>query len=99
MNGFCKDGMTVLSATAAAPFLGDLSRPAGPPSLASSCVFLAQLDARLETTDKIGLPFSYANEIYSHEDLRLPLTFEVTTRVGRKTHCCGLGDNLGCKNG
>ncbi|CAE7941054.1 msrA1 [Symbiodinium sp. KB8] len=67
VNGFCKDGMTVLSATAAAPFLGDLSR--------------------LETTDKIGLPFSYANEIYSHEDLRLPLTFEVTTRVGRKTHC------------
>ncbi|CAE7795091.1 msrA1 [Symbiodinium sp. CCMP2456] len=67
VNGFCKDGMTVLSATAAAPFLGDLSR--------------------LETTDKICLPFSYANEIYSHEDLRLPLTFEVTTRVGRKTHC------------
>ena len=26
VNGFCKDGMTVLSATAAAPFLGDLSR-------------------------------------------------------------------------
>ena len=51
-----------------------------------------QLNARLETTDKIGLPFSYANEIYSHEDLRLPLTFEVTTRVGRKTHCCGLGE-------
>ncbi|CAJ1401680.1 unnamed protein product [Effrenium voratum] len=70
-NGFCKEGMTALSAEAAAPFLGDL--------------------ARLEATDKIGLPFSYANEIYSRaergQDLQLPLTFEVTTRLGRKTSC------------
>ncbi|CAE7774967.1 ufd1 [Symbiodinium pilosum] len=48
--------------------------------------FLGDL-SRLEATDKIGLPFSYANEIYSREDLRLPLIFEVTTRLGRKTHC------------
>ena len=41
VNGFCKDGMTVLSATAAAPFLGDLSRPARLPSLASSCIVAA----------------------------------------------------------
>ncbi|CAK9050680.1 Ubiquitin fusion degradation protein 1 homolog [Durusdinium trenchii] len=70
-NDFCKEGMTVLSAAAAAPFLGDLSR--------------------LEATDKIGLPFSYANEIYERAEqgleLHLPLTFEVTSRLGRKTHC------------
>eukprot|EP00435_Cladocopium_sp_Y103_P044992 s1936_g12.t2 len=70
-NGFCQDGMTVLSAEAAVPFLGDLSR--------------------LEATDKIALPFSYANQIYQRaergQELQLPLTFEVTTKLGRKTHC------------
>lgn len=70
-NGFCQEGMTVLSAEAAVPFLGDLSR--------------------LEATDKIALPFSYANQIYQRaergQELQLPLTFEVTTKLGRKTHC------------
>ena len=70
VNDFCQE-MTVLSATAARPFLGDLDR--------------------LEATDKIALPFSYANQIYQRaergQELSLPLTFEVTTRLGRKTHC------------
>eukprot|EP00439_Symbiodinium_sp_Y106_P064092 s3378_g10.t1 len=74
VNGFCKDGMTACPLAFACFEL-------------HCCSMCGQLNARLETTDKIGLPFSYANEIYSHEDLRLPLTFEVTTRVGRKTHC------------
>lgn len=51
----------------------------------------AWLHGRLEATDKIGLPFSYANEIYERAEqgleLHLPLTFEVTSRLGRKTHC------------
>lgn len=47
--------------------------------------------SRMEATDKIGLPFCYANEIYSRAqqgaDLELPLIFEVKTLFGRKTHC------------
>jgi len=71
VNGFCKDGMTVLSPAEAKTFLGDL--------------------ARMEATDKIGLPFGCADEIYSRAEkggtLELPLIFEVKTLLGRKTHC------------
>lgn len=46
---------------------------------------------RLEATDKIGLPFKFAEEIYGRAQrnlsLDLPLMFEIKTRLGRKTHC------------
>lgn len=52
--------------------------------------FLGDLK-RLEVTDKIGLPLSYANSIYQRAelgaDLVLPMIFEVKTLLGRKTHC------------
>ncbi|OLP93061.1 Ubiquitin fusion degradation protein 1-like [Symbiodinium microadriaticum] len=64
--------------------------------------FLGDL-SRLEATDKIGLPFAYANSIYKRAelgaDLVLPLVFELKTLLGRKTHCAifefidGLPDN------
>lgn len=47
--------------------------------------------SRLEATDKIGLPFEFAEAIYGRaareETLELPLMFEVKTQLGRKTHC------------
>jgi len=47
--------------------------------------------ARLEATDKIALPFEYADEIYDQVqhggELDLPLLFEVKTCLGRKRHC------------
>ncbi|CAJ1401679.1 unnamed protein product [Effrenium voratum] len=55
-----------------------------------AAAFLGDL-SRLEATDKIGLPFSYANAIYQRAELgaelTLPMVFEVKTLLGRKTHC------------
>ncbi|CAK9050684.1 Ubiquitin fusion degradation protein 1 homolog, partial [Durusdinium trenchii] len=52
--------------------------------------FLGDLK-RLEVTDKIGLPLSYANSIYQRAelgaDLVLPMIFEIKTLLGRKSHC------------
>lgn len=52
--------------------------------------FLGDL-ARLEQTDKICLPQSYAAEIYKRSErgaqLKTPLTFEIKTLHGRKRHC------------
>eukprot|EP00435_Cladocopium_sp_Y103_P024692 s1936_g6.t1 len=52
--------------------------------------FLGDLK-RLEVTDKIGLPLSYANGIYQRAELGaelvLPMIFEIKTLLGRKTHC------------
>ncbi|CAE7606035.1 ufd1 [Symbiodinium natans] len=52
--------------------------------------FLGDL-SRLEATDKIGLPFAYANDIYQRAELGaelvLPMVFELKTLLGRKTHC------------
>ena len=52
--------------------------------------FLGDLK-RLEATDKIGLPLSYANSIYQRAELGaelvLPLIFEIKSLLGRKTHC------------
>ena len=74
--------MTALSPEAAAPFLGDLKRREAHGEL---------INVRLEATDKIGLPLSYANSIYQRAELGaelvLPLIFEIKSLLGRKTHC------------
>jgi len=58
------------------------TREAGP--------FMGDL-SKLEASDKIGLPFEFAEELYGRaargETLELPLMFEVKTQLGRKTHC------------
>mmetsp|Transcript_38048 Transcript_38048/g.89014 ORF Transcript_38048/g.89014 Transcript_38048/m.89014 type:complete len:720 (+) Transcript_38048:64-2223(+) len=59
-------------------------------SPATAATFLGDM-SRLEATDKIALPFEYAQEIYAPmqrgANLQLPLIFEVKTEVGRKCHC------------
>eukprot|EP00930_Biecheleria_cincta_P086316 TRINITY_DN75628_c0_g1_i1.p1 TRINITY_DN75628_c0_g1~~TRINITY_DN75628_c0_g1_i1.p1 ORF type:complete len:1054 (-),score=261.82 TRINITY_DN75628_c0_g1_i1:63-3224(-) len=59
-------------------------------SATEASAFLGDL-GRMEATDKIGLPFAYANKIYSRAEqgaeLELPMIFEVKTLLGRKTHC------------
>lgn len=56
----------------------------------AATAFLGNL-SRLEATDKIGLPFECAAEIYGRVErggeLELPMVFEVKTQLGRKTHC------------
>merc|ERR1712136_62938 len=70
---------------------------------AEASVFLGNLE-RLEASDKVGLPFEFADEVYGRaargEDLELPLIFEIKTQQGLKTHCAiydfmmGLPENL-----
>eukprot|EP00930_Biecheleria_cincta_P084343 TRINITY_DN73827_c0_g1_i1.p1 TRINITY_DN73827_c0_g1~~TRINITY_DN73827_c0_g1_i1.p1 ORF type:complete len:871 (+),score=182.54 TRINITY_DN73827_c0_g1_i1:61-2673(+) len=46
---------------------------------------------RLEQSDKIALPFEFADRIYGRaahgQEVDFPLIFEVKTRLGRKAHC------------
>jgi len=52
--------------------------------------FLGDL-SRLEGSDKIGLPFELAQQIYGRAseglEIDMPLLFEVKTHLGRKVHC------------
>lgn len=43
--------------------------------------------SRLEVSDKIMLPFEYAEEVYGNDAYRTNTFFEVKTQLGRKTHC------------
>eukprot|EP00927_Polykrikos_kofoidii_P045935 TRINITY_DN40084_c1_g1_i1.p1 TRINITY_DN40084_c1_g1~~TRINITY_DN40084_c1_g1_i1.p1 ORF type:complete len:702 (-),score=121.60 TRINITY_DN40084_c1_g1_i1:48-2105(-) len=43
--------------------------------------------SRLEYTDKIMLPFQFAEEVYGGDVFQEGIMFEVKTSVGRKTHC------------
>eukprot|EP00927_Polykrikos_kofoidii_P005515 TRINITY_DN12182_c1_g1_i1.p1 TRINITY_DN12182_c1_g1~~TRINITY_DN12182_c1_g1_i1.p1 ORF type:complete len:775 (-),score=132.54 TRINITY_DN12182_c1_g1_i1:43-2367(-) len=46
---------------------------------------------RLMESDKVGLPFEFAEELYGRaargHELILPLMFEIKTQLGRKSHC------------
>lgn len=59
-------------------------------SAAEAEPFLGSL-VRLEESDKIGLPFEFAEELYGRasrgQQLDLPLLFEVRSQLGRKIHC------------
>jgi len=70
-NGFCKDGMTALSAAEASAFLGDLSRLEKTDKICLPLAYANTIYSRAE----------------QGAELELPMIFEIKTLLGRKTHC------------